>query len=80
MYYTVKYAYSLINCDMQVDFNKSGNKYIISAWSKTEHKTIKRFEYSRYEEAENAFDFLRKEYGLPYVKEIEQEWSASDFD
>lgn len=80
MYYTIKTATSYLYLDMMVDLCKSGNMYVVSAWNKSTHKTEKRFEYSRYEEAETAFENLRKQYGLNHVKNIEQDWDATDFD
>ena len=81
MFYTIKYATShKENNNIQVNFDKNGNMYIVSAWNKGEWKTIERSEYSRYEEAEIAFQAMCRKYNMFLIEEHEQTWDATDFD
>ena len=81
MFYTIKYATShKDNNNIQVNFDKSGNKYVVSAWEKGEYKTVERVEYDRYEAAEIAFHAMCNKYNMFSVHEAKQTRGATDFD
>ena len=81
MFYTIKYATShKDNNNIQVDFSKNGNMFIVAAFEKGSWKTVERAEYSRYDEAEIAFDTMCAKYKMFSICEPEQMWDATDFD
>lgn len=81
MFYTIMYATShKEGNNIQVNFDKNGNMFIVSAWDKNDFRTIERTEYSRYDEAEIAFHAMGNKYNMFTVEETEQTWDATDFD
>lgn len=81
MFYTIMYATShKDNNNIQVNFDKSGNMYIVAAWDKNEFRTVEHIECSRYEEAEIAFQAMCNKYNMFSIQEPEQTWDATDFD
>ena len=81
MFYTIKYATShKKNNNIQVNLDKNGNKYIVSAWEKGEFRTVERNEFSSYDEAEIAFNAMCNKYNMFFIYEPEQTWDATDFD
>lgn len=80
MHYVIKYAMSAKHPSIIVDLSKNGNKYIVSAWNRGEHRTIERRECERYEDAEIDFYALTKRYECETVKDCNIDAANFDFD
>lgn len=79
MIYTIMHAISVKNV-LHVELTKNGNMFVVSAWDGNGFRTIERREFSRYDDAEAAFQAMCKQYNMTIINEVEQTWDATDFD
>jgi hypothetical protein len=81
MFYTIKYADSHKDTNhMTVSFDKNGNKFVVNVWDGDKHQTVERTEFDRYDDAEIMFQTMCFKHKTIHVHEVEQDWTAADFD
>ena len=80
MFYTIMCAMSAKNPGIIVDLCKNGNKFEVMVWNRGEHRTIRKHTEERFDTAKQVFDAFCDAYQMTSVKEVEQTWTAADFD